>query len=146
MGLSMTFQNDVVPPGFGNLNGDINYGADTPFNVKQAALTTRRHRWFDPRPMNVGAGQTVRFVFDNRPDFIEVSISGQTAATGRANVYMGEPGGNAIGPCGPGADIVMPCPHDGVVSVVNLGSTATIGVVLGIAGYTDPGVKITLGN
>lgn len=145
-GATMSFPPDYWPPNAGVLVGETNYGADVPFDRKQAALTTRRHRRFDPRPLNLASGATLRVAFDNRPDFIIVSISGQTAATGRANVYLGEPGGNAIGPCGPGAKIVMPAPHDGVVSIVNLGSTPTLGVVVGVAGFTDPGVDINLGN
>lgn len=148
--------NIPAPEDSGIDNGTL-YTADTPMAAKQAAITSRRHRWFDIRtigdqqsPYQVGAaglssGGLQRFMFDQRPDWIIISISGQTAATGRARFYLGDEGGPSI-LLGPHGKACVPAPLGGIVSLRNVGSTATYGNVVAVAGYTDPGVDILCGD
>lgn len=151
----MVFIPDHVPPQA--LDDGTRYVADVPMDAQQARITTRRHRWFQQIPIatpaatyvltpGLAAGQTQRIQFDHKPDFIIVSISGQTAVTGRVMLFLGEPGGPGIGPFGPQGSATIPAPEGGIITLVNVGSTATFGVVVAVGGYADPGVNILLGG
>ena len=150
----MVFNQGNVPSG--QLDSATQYTADMPMDRKQAAITTRRHRWFQSqfigtptglytRSPGLNALATWRVFFDKRPDWILVSVSGQTAVTGRVWVYVGEQGGEYI-QLGPHGYCTFPVSQDGVVVLVNQGSTPTYGVVCAIAGYTDPGIQINCGD
>jgi len=151
----MVFIPDHVPPQA--LDDGTRYVADVPFDAQQARITTRRHRWFQQitigtpsGPYSIVAGLTTgatqRITFDHKPDFIIVSVAGSTAATGRVNLFLGEPGGPAIGPIGPGGKVCIPAPEGGIITLVNVGSTSTFGVVVAVAGYAEPGIDVVLGG
>lgn len=127
---------------------------DAPFGVKQATTTTRRHRWFQVIEIGVTAGPYAitpgltaglqqRIQFDNRPDFVIVACSGETATTGRLFVYRGEAGGPPIR-IGQGGKVTVPGPQDGVITLVARGSSPSFGTVIAIAGY-DVSVDISPG-
>lgn len=118
---------------------------DVPFGVKQAVTTTRRHRWYQVIDIGVSAGpyaitpglpagQQQRIAFDNRPDFVIVACSGDTATSGRLSVFRGEPGGPPIR-LGQGGKVTVPGPQDGVITLVARGTTPSYGTVIAIAGY-----------
>lgn len=152
----MVFIPDHLPPVDDQLDPPQAYIADTPQALKQATVTPRRHRWFQPVVIGVPsgpytyipgltAGLTQRVQFDHKPDWIMVSISGQTANTGRVNLFLGDPGGPPI-PLGPHGKAVVPAPQSGVITLVNVGSTPTYGVIVAHAGYVDAGVDIECGD
>lgn len=74
-----------------------------------------------------------------------VSVSGQTALTGRCNLFLGEPGGPPI-PLGGHGKAVIPAPQGGIISLVNVGTTPTYGVIIAHAGYVDAGVDVDCGD
>lgn len=156
----MVFHPDPVPPvDHPSVDPTDVFPADTPFDLKQATLSTKRHRWFDFRPLtgmsggsgggraaqNIPAGDAMRVQFDHKPDYIQVSISGQTAATGRCALYSGDEGGPYI-LLGPHGKATIPAPQGGIVFIRNVGTTATYGIVTAIGGYVDPGIDITCGD
>lgn len=122
------------------------FNLDQPFGVKQSAITTRRHRWFQVLDIGVAsgpyaiapglpAGTQQRIQFDNRPDFVIVTCSGETATTGRMSVFRGEAGGPPIR-IGQGGKVTVPGPQDGVITIVSRGSSAVYGNVIAIAGWS----------
>jgi hypothetical protein len=121
------------------------FDLDVPFGVKQATISTRRHRWYQvidigtptgPYAVAPGltAGSIQRIQFDNRPDYVIVTCSGDTATTGRIAVYRGEAGGPFIR-LGQGGKVIMPAPQDGVITIVSRGTTTAYGTVIGVAGW-----------
>lgn len=154
----MVFVPDPIPRPDTALDNGVAYVADVPFDYKQSQTSTRRHRWFQlwtigtptgpyAASRGLAAGASQRIQFDQKPDWILVSISGETiAATGRCVFYLGEPGGVGI-PLGPLGKAVVPAPQGGIVTLVNVGTTATYGVVAAIAGLAvDPSVEIVCGS
>jgi len=127
---------------------DARYANDVPFNVKQTQITHARHRWYQviaigafgtaagqfAKTNGLGAGLTMRIQFEHKPDFISISIAGQTASTGRCVVFRGDPGGDGI-PLGQSGSVTLPAPEGGIITIVNVGTTATFGVVIAHAGY-----------
>ena len=143
----MTFTPEVIPDPDQAVLKDSQgqFDADTPWNVKQASITMRRHRWFQvvdigvstgPYSLSAGlpAGATQRIQFDNKPDYVIVAVSGDTATTGRLSVFLGEPGGPGIR-LGQTGRVVIPGPKDGVVTLVARGTTPSYGTVIAVAGY-----------
>lgn len=143
----MTFTPEIIPDPDQALLKDTQgqFDADTPFNVKQASVSMRRHRWYSIMEIGVSAGPyaitpglpaatTQRIQFDNRPDYVIVTCSGDTATTGRLSVFRGEVGGPPMR-LGPGGKIIFPCGVDGVVSLVSRGTTPAYGNVIGVAGF-----------
>ena len=144
----MTFTPEIIPdPDQAALQDTQGqFDLDAPWNVKQASISMRRHRWYQifeiglaagPYAISPGltAGLAQRIQFDNKPDFVIVACSGDTvAATGRLSVFRGESGGPPIR-LGAGGRVVMPGPQDGVVTIVARGTTPSYGTVIGIAGY-----------
>lgn len=153
----MTFTTGPYPPPDHQLDPSSRYAADVPFDHKQAAISGRRHRWFQVQDIGtvtgpytltpgLGQGATQRIQFDHRPDYIIVSISGQTANTGRVNMFLGEAGGPPIR-LGPLGKAIIPAPEGGIITLVNIGTTATYGTVVAIAGYDEnPRVDIVCGS
>lgn len=153
----MTFTPQVIPDPDQAVLKDTQgqFDSDTPFGIKQATLTMRRHRWFQvveiglasgPYAITPGltAGLAQRIQFDNKPDFVLVAVSGDTANTGRLSVFLGESGGPPIR-LGPTGRVVVPGPHDGVITLVARGTTPSYGTVIGLAGY-DVQVDLFPGN
>lgn len=143
----MVFTNGPYPPPDHQLDEGQSYANDVPFPIKQATLTHNRHRWFQvydigtptgPYALTPGLNQGAqqRIQFDHRPDVIVVSISGQTANTGRVNLYLGEAGGPPIR-LGPLGKAIIPAPENGVITLQNNGTTPTYGTVVAVAGYYD---------
>lgn len=143
----MTFTNGPYPPPDHQLDNGVQYNSDYPFPVKQSVISHARHRWFmvydigtptGPYSLTPGLNQgaTQRIQFDHRPDVIIVSISGQTANTGRVNLYYGEAGGPPIR-LGPLGKAIIPAPENGVITLTNNGTTATYGTVVAVAGFMD---------
>ena len=142
----MTFE--TVPRDLTQVDPGLPYQADTPFPIKQATLSPRRHRWFDVRDIGVQtppytvtpgltSGAVMRVQYDHRPDMVIVSLSGATvAATGGAFVYLGEVGGPFVR-LGAGGRVVLPAPENGVVSIRAIGSTPCYGTVIAVAGYDN---------
>ena len=143
----MTFNTQVIPdPDQAALEDTQGqFQLDTPFNVKQAHTSMRRHRWYQVMDIGVSAGPYAvvpglpagaqqRIQFDNRPDYVLVACSGETATTGRLAVYRGELGGPPIR-IGQGGRVIFPCGIDGVVTLVSRGSTPAYGTVIAIAGW-----------
>jgi hypothetical protein len=143
----MTFTPYVIPDPSQAVLDDSQgqFDADTPWDVKQTAITMRRHRWFQvvdignsagPYAITPGlvAGTSQRIQFDNKPDFIIVTCSGDTAATGRLSLFLGELGGPPIR-IGPSGRAIVPGPHDGIISLTSRGTTPAYGTVIGCAGY-----------
>jgi hypothetical protein len=143
----MTFTPEVIPnPDQAVLiDSQGQFDADTPFNVKQTTISMRRHRWFQvidignsagPYAITPGllAGTYQRIQFDNKPDYIMVTCSGDTAVTGRLSVFLGEAGGPPIR-IGQGGKVIVPGPHDGVITLYSRGTTTAYGNVIGCAGY-----------
>jgi hypothetical protein len=153
----MTFTSGPYPAPDQPLDNSDTYAHDYPFAVKQSVLTQRRHRWFQiydigtptgPYSLTPGLniGATQRIQFDHKPDVIIVSISGQTATTGRVNLYYGETGGPPIR-LGPLGKAIIPSPEGGIITLVNVGTTATYGTVVAVAGMdTTPSVDIVCGG
>lgn len=144
------------PEDFGLDNG-VAYVADTPQDIKDQQISSRRHRWFDVREIGtsfaaytttrgLNGGQDMRIQFDHKPDWIIVSISGETANTGRCRLYLGDPGGFGI-PLGAGGQVVIPAPQNGIVTIRNVGTTPTFGVVVAVAGFpNDPSPFVSCGS
>lgn len=143
----MTFTPEVIPnPDQAALiDTQGQFDNDAPFGVKQATITMRRHRWWNVQEMGVSAGPYAitpglpagaiqRIQFDNRPDYVLVSVSGDTATTGRVSVFRGEAGGPPIR-LGQGGRVIFPCGVDGIVTIVSRGTTPAYGTIIGIAGY-----------
>lgn len=143
----MTFTPEILPDPDQAVLKDSQgqFDADTPFSVKQASITMRRHRWFQiidignsagPYAITPGllAGTYQRIQFDNRPDFVIVACSGETATTGRLSVFLGESGGPPIR-LGQTGKVIVPGPHDGVITLLSRGTTTAYGTVIGVAGY-----------
>lgn len=118
---------------------------DQTWGVKQAATSMRRHRWYQVIDIGVAAGPYAitpglpagsqqRIQFDNRPDYVIVTCSGDTATTGRLSVFRGEAGGPPIR-IGQGGRVIMPAPQDGVITLQARGSTASYGNIIAVAGY-----------
>jgi hypothetical protein len=152
----MVFIPDHIPPTDQSLDSETRYVADVPFDYKQAEITTRRHRWFQVQDIGtpgalyvttpgLNAGATQRIQFDHKPDWIIVSIGGQTALTGRCILYLGDSGGPFVR-LGPHGKVTIPAPEGGIITLTNVGSTATFGTVVAIAGYVDPGVDVICGD
>jgi len=143
----MTFTPEIIPdPDQAALiDSQSQYDLDQSWGVKQAAITTRRHRWYAVYDIGVSqgpyaiqpgltAGSYQRIQFDNRPDYIIVTCSGDTATTGRLSVFRGEAGGPPLR-LGQGGKIIMPAPSDGVITLFSRGSTTAYGNVIGVAGF-----------
>jgi hypothetical protein len=143
----MTFTPEVIPhPDQAVLDDSQGqFDADTPWNVKQTAITMRRHRWYQvvdignsagPYAITPGllTGTSQRIQFDNRPDYVIIACSGDTAVTGRLSVFLGELGGPPIR-IGPGGRVIVPGPHDGIITLTARGTTPAYGTVIGCAGY-----------
>lgn len=143
----MTFTPEIIPnPDQAALKDTQGqFDADTPFNVKQAQTSMRRHRWFDIQEIGIATGPYAltpglpggslqRIQFDNRPDYVLVACSGDTATTGRISVFRGESGGPPMR-LGPGGKVIFPCGVDGIVTIISRGTTPAYGNVIGIAGY-----------
>lgn len=155
----MTFTPEIIPDPDQAVLKDSQgqFDLDTPFNVKQAATSMRRHRWFDVRDIGtsqgpyattsgLAAGSLMRVQFDHRPDVIIVSISGETASTGACRLYAGEEGGSFIRLLS-GGYACIPAPENGVVSIRNVGSTPTYGTLAAVAGFPDmPNIGIACGG
>jgi len=154
----MVFPPGPIPQPDKQLDPATAYPNDVPFDLKQASVTFRRHRWFQIQPIGtptgpyaiaaggLAAGLTQRIQFDHRPDVIIVSISGQTALTGRCQLYLGEPGGPFI-LLGPLGKAIIPAPESGIITLVNVGTTVTIGTVVAIAGYdNNPSFDVVSGQ
>lgn len=154
----MVFVPDPIPRPDTALDSGVAYIADVPFDYKQSSTSTRRHRWFQlweigtptgaySSTRGLGVGATQRIQFDQKPDWIMVSISGETvAATGRCVLYLGEVGGVGIR-LGPLGKAVVPSPQGGIVNLVNVGTTPTYGLVAAVAGFsTDPPIEIVCGS
>jgi hypothetical protein len=151
----MTFQPREIPAPDVSLD-EARYDQDLPFNLKQATITHARHRWFQvvalgafttsqyAKTNGIAAGATMRYQFEHKPDYVTIAVDGRTATTGRCMVFRGEPGGDGI-VLGQGGMVTMPAPESGIVSVVNIGTTATFGELIAHAGYDaeimiDPGL------
>ena len=143
----MVFPPSPVPAPDNQLVPDTTYTADVPFDVKQSSLTHRRRRWFDVRDIGTAtgpyanapglvAGSVMRIQFDHRPDVIAVAISPETASTGLARVFLGDPGGPFMR-LGAGGRAILPAPEAGVISVLNAGTTTVYGTVIAMAGYEN---------
>jgi hypothetical protein len=141
----MVFPPGPVPAPDVALDESVTYANDTPFNVKQTTISHARHRWFQiirlgtyvtqfGKTDGVNAGTQMRIQFEHKPDYVTIAINGQTQNTGRCVVYRGEPGGDGV-VLGQGGKLTMPAPESGILTVVNVGSTPTFGVVFAIAGY-----------
>ena len=143
----MTFTPEVIPYPDQAVLEDTQgqFDNDVPFGVKQATITMRRHRWFQvldignsagPYAITPGllAGTQQRIQFDNRPDYVIITCSGETATTGRIRVYLGEAGGPPIR-IGQGGKVIVPGPHDGIITLASAGTTTAYGTVIGVAGY-----------
>jgi len=143
----MTFTPEIIPDPDQAVLKDTQgqFDLDQAFSVKQAAITTRRHRWFSvqdigtpngPYAVTPGltAGSYQRIQYDNRPDYVIVTCSGDTAVTGRLSVFRGEAGGPPMR-LGQGGKVVFPCPVDGVVTLFSRGTTTAYGNVIAVAGY-----------
>jgi hypothetical protein len=143
----MTFTPEIIPyPDQAALKDTQGqFDSDTPFNVKQAQISMRRHRWYDVQEIGLAtgpyaltpglpAGATQRIQFDNRPDYVIVTCSGDTANTGRVSVFRGESGGPPLR-LGPGGYVIFPATTDGVVTILSRGTTPAYGNVIGVAGY-----------
>jgi hypothetical protein len=151
----MVFIPDTIPPLEQSLDNSVRYAADVPFDHKQATISQKRHRWFQPYVIvtpadgsrGLAAGATLRIQFDHRPDWIIVAISGETAVTGRVWVYAGDPGGPYFS-LGPHGKLSLPAPEGGIITLVSAPGTTTrtYGMVTAVGGYTDPGIDITLGD
>jgi len=142
----MVFPPSPVPAPDNQLVPDTTYAADKPFDLKQAAITHARRRWFDVADIGtvtppylvtpgLAAGATQRIQFDHRPDIVVVSILA-TAVTSSAHVFMGDPGGPPIR-LGDGGYCIVPGPEAGVISITNTGSTLLYGTVIAMAGYLN---------
>jgi hypothetical protein len=143
----MTFTEQVIPDPDQAVLEDTQgqFDSDTPFSVKQAAISMRRHRWFQVMDIGVAAGpyaitpglpagSSQRIFFDQKPDYIIIACSGDTAVTGRLSVFLGEAGGPPIR-LGQSGRVVVPGPHDGVITLTARGTTPAYGTVIAIAGY-----------
>jgi len=142
----MTFSPREIPAPDVALDGSATYVQDAPMALKQTTTTHTRHRWWQVislgvptgsqygRSVGIPAGATQRVQFEHKPDYVCVGISGQTAATGRCVVFRGEPGGDGI-PLGQSGNVIMPAPESGILNITNVGSTATYGAVIAMAGY-----------
>lgn len=153
----MTFTPEIIPDPDQAVLKDTQgqFDSDLPFGVKQAAVSTRRHRWYDVFEIGVStgpyslapglpAGATQRIQFDNRPDYVIVTCSGDTATTGRISVFLGEPGGPPLR-LGQNGYLIAPARSDGVVTIVSRGSTPAYGNVIGVAGF-DVQLQFQPGN
>lgn len=150
----MVFPPGPIPEPDVALDESSTYANDLPFSTKQTSITHARHRWFQvvtlgtqtaqfTKTPGLNQGATQRVQFEHKPDYITVSISGQTANTGRCVVFRGEPGGDGI-LLGPTGTITIPAPESGIVTIVNVGTTATYGVIVAHAGY-DARIDIECG-
>lgn len=150
----MVFRPDPIPAPDVALDESSTYANDTAFVVKQTTVSHARHRWFQviqlgtytaqfAKSPGINAGATMRIQFEHKPDYITVGVSGQTASTGRCVVFRGEPGGDGI-PLGQGGKVTLPAPESGILNIVNVGTTATYGVVIAHAGY-DASIDLSPG-
>lgn len=141
----MTFMPQEIPDPSVALDESATWANDVPFVVKQTTITHARHRWFQVIAMGtqtaqftktpgINGGATQRIQFEHKPDYISVSVSGQTANTGRCVVFRGEPGGDGI-LLGPNGALTIPASENGILTIVNVGTTATYGAVIAHAGF-----------